>query len=121
MTEHDRDAREAHYEVLNWILGIFRNRTMSYEGFTQVLCANGHLREFDCWNSPMMFCPCCGKPFVWRHEVDETNCEGVRADLEIAVPEQREWCDMGHVHVTREVTYKIPKTNDAVNPIDSTT
>lgn len=47
---------------------------MSYEGYTEYLCKNGHYWAVD------VYCECgvpecseCGGPYVWRHSVDETN------------------------------------------------
>jgi hypothetical protein len=85
---------------------------MSYEGYSQVLCANGHLRSFDCWSDmgtleELGLCSCSAN-FVYRHMVDETNGEGKPYSFEIASEEQNMTCNMGHKHVTVEVTYKIP-------------
>jgi hypothetical protein len=91
---------------------------MSYEGYTQVLCSNGHLRQFDCndysWSPSTRYneqeplkCS-CGASFVWSHEVDQTNDEGVPAKLEVAIPEEWMQCDMGHKHIIKEGTYHIP-------------
>ena len=51
---------------------------MSYEGFDQVLCKNGHLREFDCYDSVELFhagdlCSTCNEVYVYRHGINETN------------------------------------------------
>jgi hypothetical protein len=80
---------------------------MSYEGYTQKLCANGHLREANCYDDFAETCG-CGAPFVWSHEVDETNCEGEPYPLEFDKAAVTEVCNMGHHHVVRECTYKIP-------------
>lgn len=85
---------------------------MSYEGYEEYLCANGHLRTCDCWN-PLTSCS-CGEPFVFRHSVNETN--GPEEDnpstlpypFEVDVPEKTEICSLGYVHETEEVRYKIP-------------
>ena len=93
---------------------------MSYEGFSQVLCANGHLREFDCWEvtgslSELGNCK-CGMPYIFEHMVDETN--GIEEDnpstlrypFEINSPEILVECkSCGIKHVDVEVTYKIPE------------
>ena len=47
---------------------------MSYEGYEEKLCSNGHLTEINQW----MEVQCCRSgickaPFVFSHEVDETN------------------------------------------------
>ena len=81
---------------------------MSYEGYTQKLCAAGHLREVDAydWDAPVK-CG-CGEPFVWSHEVDQTNGDGAPYSLEFDKAALTEVCNMGHHHVVRECTYKIP-------------
>lgn len=59
---------------------------MSFEGYFQILCQNGHLRECDCYVEPMFFrnnkeeepeyplwtCS-CGAHAAWWNLVDETN------------------------------------------------
>jgi len=82
---------------------------MSYKGYIEYLCSNGHRRVFDCYNEPLPDKRCnCGAKYVWLNIVDETNNEGTPYPLEIDIPEQGEKCNMGHFHVTREITYKIP-------------
>ena len=92
---------------------------MSYEGFSQVLCSNGHLRVFDCWNDngsldELGKCD-CGASFVYRNMVDETNGiiedepKTMSREFEIQTPEELLNCNLGHTHVIREVTYKIPE------------
>ena len=46
---------------------------MSYEGFTQYLCARGHESSFDCYEEHAANCPHCGAEFRWQHDVDITN------------------------------------------------
>jgi ribosomal protein S27E len=58
---------------------------MSYEGYVQVLCANGHYNTYDAYDDPfgvydepesIPTCKVCGENLVWRNGVDETNgCE----------------------------------------------
>jgi len=52
---------------------------MSYEGYQEKLCSNGHLSyssdiygDFIESESPLV-CSFCKAPFVFSHEVDETN------------------------------------------------
>lgn len=86
---------------------------MSFEGYYEKLCSNGHRRVFDALDyiyddsSPE---PCsCGAQFVFSHLVDETNCDPHPYPFEVAIPEQRETCNLGHSHIVRETVYKIPK------------
>jgi hypothetical protein len=49
---------------------------MSYEGFEQVLCSNGHYYIFDCydfWEAENWHCPTCGAKATWSNMVDTTN------------------------------------------------
>lgn len=50
---------------------------MSYEGYSQFLCKEGHYWEVDCYNMPfdksLVGCPVCFTPAVWENMVDTTN------------------------------------------------
>jgi len=49
---------------------------MSYEGYEQVLCENGHYFTFDCydyWQEDKWVCPICGAKSAWSNMVDVTN------------------------------------------------
>ena len=51
---------------------------MSYEGYWQVLCENGHQDSFDCFVKNFQdlkdgACSKCGEKFVWVNSVDLTN------------------------------------------------
>ena len=97
---------------------------MSYEGYEQYLCANGHLRVYDCWDIPpyegvenpdeVINCN-CGAPLVFHHSVNTTNGEEegcpdtLPYPFEINTPAVTCTCSCGDVHVVGEVTYKIPE------------
>lgn len=98
---------------------------MSWEGYEQVICKNGHYYNRNCMfgaNEPE-FCPYCSEEDAWRNIVDITNGsfdvnpitgEAERIDgyieLEIDKPEETQQCSCcGHVRVIKEATYKIPK------------
>lgn len=82
---------------------------MSYEGYTQVLCANGHYRQYDAYEREWTEKPChCGAAFVWSHEVDDTNCEGEAVKMTLAREAEFQTCDLGHKHQTKERTYIVP-------------
>jgi hypothetical protein len=49
---------------------------MSYEGYTDHLCENGHHWQIDA-QAHYVICPYCSKDSVWQNEVDETNCDSV--------------------------------------------
>jgi len=50
---------------------------MSYEGYVQYLCKNGHNWEQDCYVDDFEAgsdkCPHCQQKAVWRNDVDTTN------------------------------------------------
>jgi hypothetical protein len=99
---------------------------MSYEGYTQVLCKNGHSFDYDVWDSEnptssywddsdickTWRCRICGKPLAWWNSVDETNCDAAGfVELEIDTPEETCVCDKcGVSHTSKIETYKIPKS-----------
>ena len=85
---------------------------MSYEGYVEELCANGHLRTRDVYQESLA-CP-CHAPIVFEHHVNETN--GTMLDdpgtlpypFEVEKKAEFVTCDLGHKHYTSERTYKIP-------------
>lgn len=48
---------------------------MSYEGYEEYLCTEGHYSSYSCWQDRPTVCGVygCTKPLVLRHAVDETN------------------------------------------------
>lgn len=46
---------------------------MSYEGYIERLCANGHLSNVDCYEDAPNTCVICQAPIAWERNVDETN------------------------------------------------
>jgi hypothetical protein len=49
---------------------------MSYEGYEQFMCKNGHLDEHDCYlapNTKYWKCPTCKENCAWWNSVDQTN------------------------------------------------
>ena len=90
---------------------------MSYEGFTQALCANGHYQECDCHDNPVDPCPECGAEIVWRNEVDVTNGSwdehNNRIDgyVELFPAEETKTCTCdkcGHSHPIETQRYIVP-------------
>jgi len=53
---------------------------MSYEGYVQAICANGHLNEYSRYCVPT--CVDCKAKLVWSNSVDQTNnpCDDVIPD-----------------------------------------
>jgi len=47
---------------------------MSYEGYVELLCKNGHYWTVDAYGAlDDACCHRCGEHFAWNHSVDETN------------------------------------------------
>ena len=95
---------------------------MSYEGYTKVLCANGHLFVFDAFvfdahAFPVGWrCPTCKAKSAWSAEVDATNgidpktglCPG---DVKLRVKNGHACIcpTCGKKHTCADVQYHIPK------------
>lgn len=47
---------------------------MSYQGYVEYLCPNGHRWSADCFAYAEK-CPHCGEEKVWENNIDETNGE----------------------------------------------
>ena len=89
---------------------------MSYEGYEQFLCEDGHYQEREAYDDPVQVCH-CGKPIVWYNSVDLTNGsfddEGIRIDgyIELQVKAEATYEECPHCHhseLKSEVTYHIP-------------
>ncbi|SRR5579862_197317 len=94
---------------------------MSYEGYDEILCSNGHRTVFDAYDSPLFDgvfrCTVkgCEGSLAWSTSVDQTNgideetgkCPG-EVELEIDKPAKTCTCACGNVHVIVPETYKIP-------------
>jgi len=90
---------------------------MSYEGYSQYLCENGHETVIDameeCFGEDLKICPRCSKPIVWRNCVDTTNGswdektdERIDGYVELEIKNQIR-CDK--CNSILGTTYKIPK------------
>jgi len=88
---------------------------MSYEGYVQLLCEEGHQTSYGVYDYDRDKLCRCGAKFVWRNSVDVTNnewsqdeegnmvrCDGYVA-LEVESYDRCECCN--HVN---EIVYKIP-------------
>ena len=86
---------------------------MSFEGYYQLLCDNGHHFNVDAhdYSAEVTRCPTCKADTAWYHLVDCTNepNEGY-IELEENTPAEICTCACGHVHETKPATYKIPET-----------
>ena len=93
---------------------------MSYEGYEQCICENGHYFQNDDIFSGMYDddwkpeCPECKSPAAWINSVDCTNVwdDGVIPDsaLEsfLISKAEQETCNLGHVHQTKPAVYRVP-------------
>lgn len=94
---------------------------MSYEGYQQLICKNGHYNTVDAYDN-IEVCQVCGEGFVWWNSVDVTNGsfevnekgEEVRIDghinLEILQSEDYCTCEKcDNTHIISPAIYKVPE------------
>ena len=93
---------------------------MSFQGFYQHLCKNGHYWTKDAveamYDDETPICPKCGEKSVWKNCVDQTNGSydeyDIRIDgyVELEIKSQRSGIcgECGEKHIC-ETIYKIPK------------
>lgn len=108
----------ADYLILNR-----KDDTMSYEGYVQFLCENGHYhtREDDFSEKEKVVCNgqdiyskelgICHAVMAWSNSVDETNCDGVGyvpMESLLIQAEETQVCNLNHSHVISEAVYRIP-------------
>lgn len=92
---------------------------MSYEGYEQHICKNGHyFNNYDIYS--VMFsddpvkCSYCQAPSAWRNCVDQTNgpSQGVipmeKFNAFLVSPAEHQECNLGHFHLTKEAVYRVP-------------
>jgi hypothetical protein len=87
---------------------------MSYEGRVQVLCKNGHYREFDCYEWEYLIdgfkCPFCQESAAWTNSVDDTNGDMV-GYVELKVKRAAHTCTCPRCSNTHRIApeeYEIP-------------
>ena len=95
---------------------------MSFEGYYQLLCANGHANGsvdvyiYDYERRQEMICE-CGAPINKTNLVDQTNgCEGNPCicgakELEEIEAPVLETCNLGHQHVIKPGRYRFGKVH----------
>jgi hypothetical protein len=90
---------------------------MSFEGYYQCLCENGHYSCRDPFDSEDDFCcpSCDNKTIAWENLVDQTNpCIvgyiPVRVLKEHCLVSERVTlsCNLGHTHEIAPVVFRIP-------------
>jgi len=86
---------------------------MSWEGYYQQLCKNGHYTAKSAeYQDEDKKCSICGEKIVWINIVDVTNgsfeTDGTRIDgyVDLKIEKETKCKECGS---TLEVTYKIPK------------
>ncbi len=93
---------------------------MSYEGYEQCICENGHYFETPCsymFIENASICE-CGAKSVWDNSVDDTNCDSfgivLKEDIDklLISAEKSEVCNLGHLHITHKAIYRLPKKNE---------
>ena len=95
---------------------------MSYEGYVQCVCKNGHFfshPETYGGNSEVG-CPTCDANPAFNNSVDETNGESTGyippelfAKKFLITAEVSEVCNLGHSHITSPAIYRIPTNDEA--------
>ena len=85
---------------------------MSYEGYSQVICADGHYFERDCFDNSTCY---CGAEDAWENGIDQTNGPNQGEILEedinkfLIEPSKAETCKhCGHTKIIGEAIYRIP-------------
>ena len=91
---------------------------MSFEGYYQILCEDGHYDDVDCYTcEPEDWkCPECKKKVAWWNLVDVTNgsweddkrIDG-HVELEVKSEHHCECSKCGNKHLSRPSEYKIPE------------
>lgn len=94
---------------------------MSYKGYVQAICENGHRYDFEAYESDAV-CPVCkGRP-SFENGVDNTNgCSHGHVlseewDRFLLGVETVVTCNLGHPHVVQHATYRIP-TKEELKPL----
>jgi len=98
---------------------------MSWEGYGQVFCSNGHFHgNWDPYadnsgtEATHALCPACKAPPALVNVVDDTNCDSYgiltnEAVQTLLVSDQVvKTCDLGHSHVVSEAVYRIPSQEE---------
>ena len=84
---------------------------MSYEGYVQLLCPEGHYWVIDAADDSEPRCHCCDGSVAWSNAVDDTNCDTFgEIDMTPFVVSRAifETCNLGHVHEKGSDVYRIP-------------
>lgn len=94
---------------------------MSYEGYEQCICKNGHYFERDAYQDDRP-CPDCDEEAAWFNGVDQTNGEDAgfipieALDPFVITGIQQEKCNLGHYHTIANPVYRVP-TREETEPL----
>lgn len=74
---------------------------MSYEGYTELLCDDGHYSAHDVYAVEIPIVCRCGKPFAYTHGVDQTNgyergCKATYPAGKVKIGADDIWCEDHH-------------------------
>jgi hypothetical protein len=88
---------------------------MSYEGYYQAICQNGHYQCIpENYGGPHSPCMICKSDWAWLNPVDQTNYLdwGMIPDQQLNTllvqPEKWETCNLGHYHLISPAIYRVP-------------
>lgn len=91
---------------------------MSYEGYVQRLCEDGHYSTVEAYftSNDMDNCPVlvngnpCAKPIAWTNDVDQTNDNGddTVVTLTRTHDTRTHTCECGNVHTIEPDRFHIP-------------
>ena len=81
---------------------------MSYEGYYEYVCRNGHLTHINCYDDHDNYevCDKCGADIIYRRTVDQTNGFDKKAYPDLDVKKQKTCPSCGCVE---ETIYHLPK------------
>jgi len=91
-----------------------KEKLMSYEGYSQYLCRNGHKTIIDSLEELPKHCD-CGKEFIFSWQVNQTNGDELHNALTMEYPfdvlEERKYVtckSCGSLVETKEPRFKVP-------------
>lgn len=101
---------------------------MSYEGYEQHICENGHYFTCDAlfmFDTRETTCPHCQSKSAWVNAVDETNADGVGYIPEETLKEkflikeaEYKTCNLNCEHLISPAVFRIP-TKEETKPLET--